>query len=91
MAEATASSAALLTASFSSSSILRCSSLMTSSWTTFLILPSLSPMVAVVFLAADSGRAEMVAAIWGAIQYSLEKYPEKYHKLEMIFVILFKI
>ena len=27
----------------------------------------------------------------GAIQYSLEKYPEKYHKLVVIFVILFKM
>ena len=28
---------------------------------------------------------------WGAIQYSLEKYPEKYLELRMIFKILFKM
>ena len=28
---------------------------------------------------------------WGAIQYSLEKYLEEYHKLVMIFVMTFKM
>ena len=29
--------------------------------------------------------------IWDAIQYSLEKYPEKYHELVMIFGVIFNI
>ena len=37
------------------------------------------------------GRENPMDWIRGAIQYSLEKYPEKYHELVMIFMILFKM
>ena len=52
--------------SASSCSIFLCSSRTCSNRTTFLILPSRSPIWAEVAEAADSGRAEIVAAIWAS-------------------------